>query len=75
MITYSARTIDGETITVQCPSLGTALDLAEADLLNGMTPVLLDIDGILANVTNILLLLYRRWEQRRTAREVGVHEG
>jgi hypothetical protein len=68
MITYSARTVDGETITLQCTSLGMALDLAEGDLLNGMTPVALELYGVRIGVKHILRLVFKRWERRERAR-------
>jgi hypothetical protein len=64
MITYSARTVDGRTITVACTSRDAALDLAEGDLLNGMTPVMLELYGVRLSVAHILRLMFKRWEGR-----------
>jgi hypothetical protein len=64
MITYSARLVDGETITVACTSRDAALDLAEGDLLNRMTPVMLELYGVRLSVAHILRLVFKRWEGR-----------
>ena len=73
MITYSARTIDRETITVACTSRDAALDLAELDLAeldlaNGMTPVAMEIAGVRLGIVHILRPVFKRWEEQKRRR-------
>jgi hypothetical protein len=72
MITYSARTMDGETITVACTSRDAALDLAEGDLLNGLTPVAMEIAGVRLGIRYILRLVFKRWEGREQGEGVPI---
>jgi hypothetical protein len=68
MITYTARTVDGEAFTVACASRDAALDLAEADLLNGMTTIALELHGVRLGMEHILRLMVKRWEGRERRR-------
>lgn len=60
MIVYTARTWQGQQLTVVCPSREAALDLAEGDLLNGIVPVMLEVCGVQLNTHYIYRLLVRR---------------
>jgi hypothetical protein len=68
MITYSARTMDGETFTVQCSSRDAALDLAEGDLRNGTLPLMLEVCGVRHGPEYIVRLMFKRWAGQRRAR-------
>ena len=64
MITYTARTWEGKHLTITCLSRDAALDLAEGDLFNGITPVELEICGIQLNQQHIRRLLAKRRAQQ-----------
>jgi hypothetical protein len=50
---------------VACAGRDTALDLAELDLINGMTPVALELHGVRFGLEHILRLMVKRWEGQR----------
>jgi hypothetical protein len=62
------RTWLGDMLMVRCVSRDAALELAELDLINSMTPLSLEVYGARLDIAHILRLLFRRWEGRERGR-------
>ena len=66
MIHYTALGHKQQQLTVSCNSREEALDLVEGDLLNGVTPLLLEIYGVQLSLPHIMALVTKRWRQMTT---------
>ena len=63
MIRYTALDHKQQQLTVSCNSREEALDLVESDLLNGVTPLLLEMYGVRLSLPFIMALVTKRWRQ------------
>jgi hypothetical protein len=64
MITYTARDHNNQLVTIRCSTRAAALDLVESDLLNGVTPIQLEIFGVQLSLPYIMALVTKRWTRR-----------